>query len=72
MRRPEPRQPLSAPWLFGLTLLVALASALPLPAIADPISQVKTLGKASLLLKEQGRDIIAYQADVRRVCPPRP
>ncbi|NEV60874.1 D-alanyl-D-alanine carboxypeptidase/D-alanyl-D-alanine-endopeptidase [Thiorhodococcus minor] len=67
MRRPEPQQDLSAPWRCGLTLLVVLASALSPPVIADPVSQVKALGKASLLLKERDRDLIAYQADRPRV-----
>ena len=33
----------------------------------DPIAQVKGMAQASLLLQDQGRDLIAYQADTARV-----
>ncbi len=52
-------------WLLALLVSVALYSAG--PAASDPLAQVRGLGQASLLLKEGGRDVIAYQPDTGRV-----
>lgn len=48
-------------------MLLSLACVGAATAASDPVGQVKGLGQASLLLKEQGRDLIAYQADTPRV-----
>ncbi|MBK1719729.1 D-alanyl-D-alanine carboxypeptidase/D-alanyl-D-alanine-endopeptidase [Thiocystis violacea] len=52
-------------WLAALLLPTLLASTV--AAAPDPLAQVKGLGQASLLVKEHGQDVIAYQADVPRV-----
>ncbi|EXJ15065.1 D-alanyl-D-alanine carboxypeptidase [Imhoffiella purpurea] len=51
--------------LAAILILGALASTA--LAATDPVSQVESLGQASLLLKDGGRDRIAYQADTPRV-----
>ncbi len=51
--------------LFLLSVL-AISSATAATA-ADPIAQVKGMNQASLLLQDQGREVIAYQADTPRV-----
>lgn len=54
-----------ARWLALLPVLcVMLANAAP---VTDPVDLVKGMGQASLLLVDQGRDVIAYQADTPRV-----
>ncbi|NEX22999.1 peptidase S13 [Thiorhodococcus mannitoliphagus] len=67
MKRPALRHGLSPYWRYGLTLLIVFALFRPALAGADPVAQVKGLGKASLLLKDGGSDLIAYQAEVPRV-----
>ena len=53
------------PLLAALVLATGLAGAA--TAASDPVAQVRGLGQASLLLKEEDRDLIAYQADAARV-----
>lgn len=57
-----PRRPL---WLLALLLSVAFSPMV--QAASDPVAEVRGLAQASLLLEENGRDVIAYQADTRRV-----
>ncbi|EGV31791.1 D-alanyl-D-alanine carboxypeptidase/D-alanyl-D-alanine-endopeptidase [Thiorhodococcus drewsii AZ1] len=52
---------------FAAILLLGAAIAGTASAATDPVAQVKSLGQASLLLKDGGRDRIAYQADTPRV-----
>ncbi|WP_295399568.1 D-alanyl-D-alanine carboxypeptidase [uncultured Thiocystis sp.] len=52
-------------WVTSLLILLALS--VPPAAATDPLAQVKGMGQASLLLKERGRDLIAYQPDTPRI-----
>lgn len=51
--------------LLALTLLSTLLLAT--AAVADPLSQIQGLPKASLLLRENGRDLIATRPDTPRI-----
>ena len=52
-------------WIAPL-LALGLASTAALTA-ADPVAEVRSLDRASLLVKERGRDLIAHQADTPRI-----
>ncbi len=55
------------PYLWLVTLFVLTLGASAVGAATDPVAQVKGLGQASLLVKEGGKDLIAYQADTPRI-----
>ena len=51
---------------LALTLVLAAVPAVP-TALADPVAQVRALPQASLLLRENARDLIATRADTPRI-----
>jgi len=65
-RGPEARRQRPAAGLIT-TLLLLAASLGMAPVAANPVAQAQSLRKASLLLKENGRDLIATRADTPRV-----
>ena len=53
-------------WLASLLFVLAALPVLPATAV-DLATQIKGMDQASLLLKEQGRDLIAHQPDTPRI-----
>ncbi|WP_296809164.1 D-alanyl-D-alanine carboxypeptidase, partial [Thiocapsa sp.] len=54
--------------LDTLRLTLLLAAVLTAPAaLADPVAQVRALPQASLLVQENGRDLIATRAETPRI-----
>jgi serine-type D-Ala-D-Ala carboxypeptidase/endopeptidase (penicillin-binding protein 4) len=68
VRQPQIPTQMIAHRFHRLVLIAVLCLGLTQPALADdPIAQVRSLPQASLLVKERGRDRIAYQAEVERI-----
>lgn len=59
---PERRPACLLPVLLALAAILGTA-----PVAANPVAQAQSLAKASLLVKEDGRDLIATRADTPRV-----